>query len=694
MNLRSSLQPPLARRDPSVAHRSATAWPRPGRAARALLAALGTAAATHSAQAQQVPAATATPTGTVAPLPATIEACYVPASGTVYRVNTVASPAPGAPAKCLSVTHVSFIWNQQGPAGAAGLPGPPGPQGDPGSAGMVGPDLTLPGALTMGKTGTFGGGLLATNGTPLAPPSGTGTRFMWLPQKAAVRAGTVNGSQWDDANIGDYSVALGRNTTASGPYSTALGYATTASGGYSTALGTNTTASGESSTALGSRVSTDGKMGAFMIGDGSTPTATLAGKDNEFTARFAGGYRMITNASLSQGCSISTTAQFSCTGGIAGAGLPLAASGAFDLGNTNGVQAVGTLGQGSTAIPSGAGTRFLWYPRKGAVRGGTAVSTEWNEGNIGNNSVAFGQQSTASGLAATAFGSGNRATGSFSTALGQFTTATGTASTALGAGTFATGTYSTALGESTTASGTTSTAIGYLATASGSYSTALGTRVSTNGQTGAFMIGDNTAGATMLSGTTNQFTARFVNGYRLHSHGSLTAGVVLAAGGGSWQSISDVRKKTAFRPVDGERLLARLAAIPVRTWQYRTQDAAIRHMGPTAQDFHAAFGVGESDTTITGVDADGVALAGVKALALRTRTQAATIAQLRTRLTRAESALAAIATLQRDVAALRAQLATLASAAPSAVPQAKVSTTRPGAERHTSPIRASDAGRR
>jgi hypothetical protein len=46
--------------------------------------------------------------------PATIEACYVPVSGTIYRINTTASPAPGAPANCLSPQHVKFSWSRQG----------------------------------------------------------------------------------------------------------------------------------------------------------------------------------------------------------------------------------------------------------------------------------------------------------------------------------------------------------------------------------------------------------------------------------------------------------------------------------------------------------------------------------------------------------------------------------------------------
>ena len=37
-------------------------------------------------------------------------------------------------------------------------------------------------------------------------------------------------------------------------------------------------------------------------------------------------------------------------------------------------------------------------------------------------------------------------------------------------------------------------------------------------------------------------------------------------------------------------------------------------MGPMAQDFYAAFGLGDGDTTITSVDPDGVALAAIQGL--------------------------------------------------------------------------------
>ena len=54
--------------------------------------------------------------------------------------------------------------------------------------------------------------------------------------------------------------------------------------------------------------------------------------------------------------------------------------------------------------------------------------------------------------------------------------------------------------------------------------------------------------------------------------------------------------------------------MPITTWNYKSQDAAVRHIGPMAQDFAAAFKVGASDRRITTVDADGVALAAIQGL--------------------------------------------------------------------------------
>ncbi|HEX7120431.1 MAG TPA: tail fiber domain-containing protein, partial [Longimicrobiales bacterium] len=68
--------------------------------------------------------------------------------------------------------------------------------------------------------------------------------------------------------------------------------------------------------------------------------------------------------------------------------------------------------------------------------------------------------------------------------------------------------------------------------------------------------------------------------------------------------------------------------VPVMTWNYKSQDPSIRHAGPTAQDFRAAFGLGESELMINTVDIDGINLAAVKALEARTRELAEATAEI------------------------------------------------------------------
>ena len=80
------------------------------------------------------------------------------------------------------------------------------------------------------------------------------------------------------------------------------------------------------------------------------------------------------------------------------------------------------------------------------------------------------------------------------------------------------------------------------------------------------------------------------------------------------RALSDRNSKANFAAVDARAVVEKLAQIPISTWNYKTQDAAIRHIGPMAQDFAAAFGVGEDDTHITTIDADGVSLAAIQGL--------------------------------------------------------------------------------
>src|SRR6186997_3443544 len=77
---------------------------------------------------------------------------------------------------------------------------------------------------------------------------------------------------------------------------------------------------------------------------------------------------------------------------------------------------------------------------------------------------------------------------------------------------------------------------------------------------------------------------------------------------------SDRASKENLTAVNPRDVLERVAQMPISTWNYKSQDTSVRHIGPMAQDFAAAFQVGEDQRRITTVDADGVALAAIQGL--------------------------------------------------------------------------------
>ena len=82
-------------------------------------------------------------------------------------------------------------------------------------------------------------------------------------------------------------------------------------------------------------------------------------------------------------------------------------------------------------------------------------------------------------------------------------------------------------------------------------------------------------------------------------------------------------------PVDGFEILEKLARLPISTWNYKADDASVVHLGPMAQDFAAAFGLGDDDRVIATVDSNGVLMVAVQALYRRVQTLEAEVAALR-----------------------------------------------------------------
>lgn len=322
----------------------------------------------------------------------------------------------------------------------------------------------------------FDGGFLLTgnNNFGTIPVEGAGTRLMWYPGKSAFRAGTINGTQWDDANVGSYSTAFGDGARASGNWGFSVGQDTVAANSYSVAMGRYNIASGFVSVALGEFAHTNARQGSFVFADRS----------------YTGGP-----------CDTSTLGTY----GTGGAGC--AASGGVD----------------------------------------TRVSAPWN------NSFTV------------------RASGGFHFYINPLQT-TGLRLSSLNSGSQGGTLY------------------------------------------GSFVWTDRSSDASVMPSSPNQTIFRSSGGFTIYTNAAASSGVTIAAGSGTWSSVSDRNMKENFASVDSREILRKVLKLPITTWNYSSQDASVRHIGAMAQDFKAAFNLGEDDRHISVIDPDGVAFAAIQGL--------------------------------------------------------------------------------
>jgi len=197
----------------------------------------------------------------------------------------------------------------------------------------------------------------------------------------------------------------------------------------------------------------------------------------------------------------------------------------------------------------------------------------------GNSTVGGGRENIAGGLDATVGGGGgNSANGNFSTVAG-----------------------------------------GSLNLAQGNYSFAAGRRAKADGE-GSFVWGDSNDLEIHAWGA-NEFVARATGGFWLITSIDPTTGVPLsgcfiAAGSSDCAGPSDRNIKENFAHIDSNQILKTLSALPIQTWNYKSQSPAIRHIGPVAQDFNNMFAYlfneAESPVHINKMDEIGISLAAIQ----------------------------------------------------------------------------------
>ena len=230
---------------------------------------------------------------------------------------------------------------------------------------------------------------------------------------------------------------------------------------------------------------------------------------------------------------------------------------------------------------------------------------------------------TAQDFATVGGGYGNFASGHGATVAGGLVNAA-TASSATVAG----GTDNLASGNGAVVGG------GLFNVASGSFSIVAGGISSSATAANSFAAGRRakatTTGSFIWADSQNfDFQPSVANFFGVRATGGVGLTVAINAGGGvsqfcnllpgvaAWQCTSDRNVKENFVPVDPGDILDRLIAMPLSTWNFKDADPTLRLLGPTAQDFHAAFGLGNDDKTIVSTNLHGVALAAIQGLGAR-----------------------------------------------------------------------------
>jgi hypothetical protein len=244
---------------------------------------------------------------------------------------------------------------------------------------------------------------------------------------------------------------------------------------------------------------------------------------------------------------------------------------------------------------------------------GAAVTTDapWATVGGGANNGAQGKASTVGG------GSYNDANGHASTVGGGFGNAALNDYVTVAGGNVNAATGHTA----TIGGGSTNRAQGFGSTVPGgisneamaNYSFAAGYRAKAT-TVGTFMWADST-NVDWIPSVPNFFGVRATGGVGMtvavNGAGAATQFCNYLPGYSGWSCTSDRDAKENFVVADTDRILAKLVAMPMFSWNYKGADPTLRMLGPTSQDFDAAFGLGNADKTIASGNLHGVAIAAI-----------------------------------------------------------------------------------
>jgi hypothetical protein len=446
---------------------------------------------------------------------------------------------------------------------------------------------------------------------------------LWT-QQNATSPNLIGGYRGNSVGVGVVGAVIGGGGDNAYPNQVTADYGTIGGGFGNAASGDDATvgggydniASGDGAS-IGGGYNNEASGGHAVLGGGDSNTAS------GWNATVGGGYQ-------------NTASSNSAT--IGGGDFNTAGGGWSAIGGGVGNKASGstaTVGGGDHNTASGntatiGGGEFISVTGQAATVAGGA----YNTANGDHATVGGGYYNIASGGSATIGGGWmNVASSPFATIAGGYLNTADKSDATVGGGS-----GNTASGNAATVPG------GLYNTAGGNYSFAAGRRAKANNQ-GCFVWADSND-IDFASTTADQFSARATGGVRfvlgVDGSGNPTWTCSLSYGG-NWTCSSDRNLKDNLTLADGQETLERLAQMPVYYWNAKGNST--QHIGPMAQDFYAAFEVGDSDVAIDAIDLDGVALAAIQGLYAQN-----------------QELTAENATLQRQVDDLEARMAALEAA--------------------------------
>ena len=519
---------------------------------------------------------------------------------------------PAGPAGESGPPGASGETGAAGPAGPVGPAGPLGPAGVAGPAGPAGPTGPRGSTGATGATGPAGGpgaqGPVGPSGTPgpAGPQGPAGSADAW---SRVGNAGTFPGVNFL-GTTDNFALDLRVNNTRA------------------LRVEPNSTSPNLIGGQPGNAV-TAGVAGATIAGGGDPADgsdANTAPDTNRVTDNFgtvSGG----ANNQAGDAAGTTTDRKYATVGG----------------GQSNTASGGSATISGGASNTAGGGLSF--------IGGGTT-----NMGSGALSTIGGGQSNTASGNTATiAGGYTNQATNSYASIGGGATNTASDAYSTVGGGrnNTASGFDATVIGGAfNVASGTDATVgggQGNVAAGNESFVAGFGAKNSNASHKGVFLFADTSGGGDFNSVAANEFAVRAAGGFRFRTNTGATTGCNLPAGSGVFSCTSDRNQKRDFSAIDRREVLAKLAAMPISTWSYKTEEGHVRHMGPTAQDFHAAFALGTDDKSIGHIDEAGVSLAAIQGLYQVLQEKDARIAALESDAARRDAALRDVKARQEDL---------------------------------------------